>query len=83
MNYRAIISYKKILINKNMGLCNKRERYDFRDNIIVEGGTGPIVFITDYGTKYHMAGCQYLYDIAIARPLLCIEKNYEACEIYI
>jgi len=82
----------KITGNTNLSINNSTKtiyitglqaiRYDCMDSIIVDGGTGPIVFITDYGTKYHMGGCQYLYDSALARPLsYVLKKGYEACEV--
>ena len=59
-------------------------RYDSYGSSISGGNTSEIVFITDYGLKYHMAGCRYLKDSCIARPLsYVISEGYEACEVCI
>jgi len=39
-----------------------------------------IVYITDYGTKYHKYGCQYLWDSCIPMPYYLVRgNNYEPC----
>jgi len=39
----------------------------------------PIVYITNYGTKYHRYGCHYLKDSCIPMPYNLVEGTYEAC----
>lgn len=57
-------------------------RYDSYGSSISGGSTSPIVFITDYGTKYHLPDCKYLKDSCLARPLsYVISEGYEACEV--
>ena len=45
-------------------------------------GTGPIVYITETGTKYHLSGCQYLSQSKIAIRLSeAKRRGYTPCSV--
>jgi hypothetical protein len=42
-------------------------------------GTGPLVYVCDYGVKYHMDGCQYLWNSGSPVYLNELSEAYGAC----
>ena len=44
-------------------------------------GSGPLVYITNYGIKYHMDGCRYLAKSQIPAYLNELSKSYDGCSV--
>lgn len=41
----------------------------------------PIVYVTEYGTKYHRAGCRYLWNSKIPMRKSEAKKSYSPCSV--